>query len=139
MNHVHIKIPIRLAAEGNNVTKLVKGKRKAEHWSDKAKRVNQQKFLTITYLKQVLPRFLDTSINVTLTRHAPRKMDDDNIRMAFKAIRDAIAEYVTGCTTPGRADSDERISWNYCQEKTTDKEHYITIDICPIGAPSISQ
>lgn len=65
-----------------------------------------------------------------MTRLSPRLLDDDNLRSAFKWIRDEISV----CLIPekrttyidkngkvrevkGRADDDERICWAYKQEK----------------------
>ncbi len=53
---------------------------------------------------------------VRMTRIAPRALDDDNIRSAFKGIRDRISFYLTG-KDRGRGDSDPGITWIYAQEK----------------------
>jgi hypothetical protein len=58
-----------------------------------------------------------------MTRYAPRPYDDDNIRSAFKYVRDAISEFVLGLADnkaykAGRADNDPRLTWVYAQEKT---------------------
>lgn len=112
-----VKIPIRLVSEANS----------SEHWTKKSKRHKIQKFLVTSYLKtKVIP---ELPFCVTLTRFAPRPFDGDNLQTAFKYVRDALSEYVTGCNQAGMADSDPRITWEYKQEKTTGKEHYITIEI----------
>lgn len=54
--------------------------------------------------------------NVRLTRIG-RRLDDDNLRGALKYIRDAIAELLVPGLAIGRADDDERINWEYNQEK----------------------
>jgi len=46
-----------------------------------------------------------------------RKLDSDNLQGAFKYIRDAIAELLVPGLATGRADDDERITWEYAQEK----------------------
>lgn len=68
---------------------------------------------------------------VTMTRLSPRLLDDDNLRTAFKWIRDEISE----CIFPekrktyidkngkvrhikGRADDNNQVKWHYDQEKT---------------------
>ena len=65
-----------------------------------------------------------------MTRMGPRILDDDNLRFSLKWIRDEISE----CLIPekratyldkngklrhikGRADDDDRITWEYAQEK----------------------
>lgn len=48
---------------------------------------------------------------VTITRVAPRALDDDNLAYAAKAIRDGIADAL------GVRDNDPRVSWRYEQRK----------------------
>ena len=119
-----IKIPLKLESEANS----------NEHWSKSYKRHRMQKKIIRAYLKKeycspLLSVMFEIPICVTLTKYAPREFDSDNLQSAFKYIRDAISEYVTGCTIAGRADNDTRISWDYKQEKTKNKEYYITIEI----------
>lgn len=52
------------------------------------------------------------AFNVLLTRIAPGKFDDDNLRAAFKAIRDGVADALGF-----KDDSDPRLHWEYAQEK----------------------
>jgi len=73
---------------------------------------------------------------VTMTRISPRFLDEeDNLRMAFKWIKDEISECIfpekrkSYVTTKGkirhikgRADSDARITWKYAQEKSPTQE-----------------
>lgn len=47
---------------------------------------------------------------VTLTRLGGRRLDDDNLAGAFKALRDAIADWL------GLDDGDPRLAWRYGQE-----------------------
>lgn len=54
---------------------------------------------------------------VRLVRMAPRELDpDDNLRIALKWVKDAVAEVITQDFVPGRADGDKRIKWEYDQE-----------------------
>lgn len=114
---VFLKIPIRIVSEANS----------NEHWHKKAQRHTIQKNLVRLYLKQRQPFHLPC--NVTLTRYAPRKFDSDNLQTAFKYIRDAVSECITGCTIAGRADDDPRITWGYDQKKISKELPYITIEI----------
>lgn len=50
-------------------------------------------------------------LTVTLTRRAPRELDDDNLRAALKGVRDQIAEHM------GVDDRDPRVTWEYGQVK----------------------
>lgn len=113
------EIPIMTVSEANS----------SQHWSKKAKRHKQQQFfIRAAYEKYV--KELKLPCNVTMTRLAPRSLDDDNLTTAFKYIRDEISE----CIFPekrgryldkkgnyrkikGRADSDPRITWQYAQQK----------------------
>lgn len=112
-----IKIPIRLVSESNS----------NEHWTKKSKRHKIQKLLVKSYVERdKLPALPCT---VTFTRHAPREYDSDNLQSSCKYLRDQVSESLTKTTQAGRADSDPRIKWHYKQEKTKDKEHFVTIEI----------
>lgn len=54
---------------------------------------------------------------VTLTRVAPRALDDDNLAFAFKAIRDGAADAL------GVRDNDPRVSWRYAQARPEKGAH----------------
>jgi len=54
---------------------------------------------------------------IKLTRISPRMLDDDNLRGAFKWIRDAIADKIRPGFAPGRADDTEEMKWEYSQRK----------------------
>jgi hypothetical protein len=83
-----------------------------------------------------------------MIRIGGRELDeDDNLRMAFKWVKDEISEclipswrkvYVTPQgqvrEIKGRADSDKRISWQYAQEKG--KKLGIRIEITPASTES---
>jgi len=65
---------------------------------------------------------------VRLVRMAPRELDaDDNLRIALKWIKDAVAEVITQDFVPGRADGDKRIKWEYDQEFS--REYKVKIEI----------
>lgn len=60
---------------------------------------------------------------VTLVRIAPRELDDDNLRGAFKAMRDAVAEWL------GVDDADPRVEWAYGQKRAGPREYRVGIEI----------
>lgn len=68
---------------------------------------------------------------VTLSRIAPRQLDDDNLRTAFKALRDGIAARY------GIPDNDPRIRWEYGQERGRPKEYAARVTICEEGTPDL--
>lgn len=67
-------------------------------------------------------------IVVTLTRIAPRKLDEhDGLRDAFKAIVDGVADSL------GVKDNDPRVAWQYRQRSGKPREYAVQIDISPFG------
>lgn len=64
---------------------------------------------------------VDRGITVTFTRLAPRPLDDDNLRDAFKSVRDGVADAF------GVTDADKRFTWRYAQEKASPSRITITI------------
>lgn len=57
---------------------------------------------------------------VTITREAPRPMDDDGNVASAKAVRDQVAAWL------GYDDGDARIQWRYAQSKA--KNYAVTIE-----------
>lgn len=62
-------------------------------------------------------------LKITLTRIAPRALDDDNSIAGLKATRDMVAEIV------GSDDGDESLTWVYKQQKGKPKEYAVQIRI----------
>lgn len=87
------------------------------HWAAKAKLFKAQRRAVWASLMSVDGREelwgLGTGrcLRVTLTRVSPRKLDDDNLQAAFKAVRDEVARWL------GIDDGDPRVDWWYAQEK----------------------
>lgn len=92
------------------------------HWAKRARLVKAQRASTALMLRAnrlagrleghaTSLRVGDSRLAVTLTRVAPRQLDDDNLRGAFKAVRDEVAAYF------GVNDNDPRIEWRYAQAK----------------------
>jgi len=61
-------------------------------------------------------------IKVSMCRISPREYDYDNLVASMKEIRDKISDWLIPGLAPGRADSDERITWHYMQKKGEPKE-----------------
>jgi hypothetical protein len=79
-----------------------------EHWAVKAKRVDAQKRAT----RAKCPAWNGGPLLVvTLTRVAPRRLDDDNLRGALKSVRDAVASWLRV------DDASPLVRWEYGQEK----------------------
>lgn len=123
-------LPIRTVSEANS----------SEHWTAKSKRHKQQQFFIRALFKKH-GRGITLPCKVTLIRLSPRTLDDDNLCMAFKWIRDEISEcliphkkltYITKkgsvAKIKGRMDSDHRITWKYQQEPSKVAAIRIEID-----------
>lgn len=102
-----------------------------EHRAVKTKRHKQQQFfIRALFMHEATP--IQMPCTVKMIRLGPREMDEeDNLRMAFKWIKDEIGaclcpdKAVTYRTRKGRifenkghADGDKRITWQYGQEKS---------------------
>lgn len=90
-----------------------------EHWATRARRTKAHRAATIMALRVVHPGGHDLTWNkldgtnalvVTLTRYG-RRLDDDNLRGALKAVRDGIAEWA------GIDDGSSHWRWEYQQDK----------------------
>lgn len=99
--------------------KTVSEANSSEHWTKKSKRHKSQKrFIRLWSLENNI-KATTLPCTIRLTRLAPGNLDaDDNLRMAFKWIKDFIADEILPGQAPGRADSDKRITWEYSQEKS---------------------
>ena len=116
--------------------KIVSAANKREHWSAKAKRVKAERAAVTPAVRSALGVMaaLRTAVGspqrisylpavVTLTRIAPRPLDDDNNVSGMKAIRDGVADAL------GIDDADPRVTWRYAQAKGKPKEYALTIQI----------
>lgn len=111
-------VPIRTRSEANL----------REHWATKARRVKAQRTSTRLCLVAdsvehggVPPR---GRLVVTLTRVAPRELDDDNLRPALKAVRDETAAWLG---LPD--DRDPRVAWEYAQRRGKPGQYAVEITI----------
>lgn len=109
-----LNIPVRIKSECNTHT----------HWRDRYSRAKKQKASVIIHWLKATPK-VEMPCSIKLVRRSPRKLDDDNLRGAFKAIRDAIADLIVPGLAPGRAD--EQINWHYDQVK--DKGHSVDVEV----------
>lgn len=92
---MEFEIPCRIISEANS----------RDHWRRAKQRKDAQKqavaIATAYKDRPALPCV------VTLIRHGWRKQDDDNLRKTFKAIRDALADWI------GADDGSDEIEWRY--------------------------
>lgn len=107
-----ITIPIRIESTPNL----------REHWAARAKRTREQRAQThYAMVGAKMPRTLPCT--VTLTRIAPRTLDDDNHVAGCKGVRDAIAFLL------GADDADPRITWRYGQAKGAPKQYALQVEL----------
>lgn len=105
---MRVMIPIKTVSETNQ----------REHWTSRHRRRKAQRWAA----------FCHTPIHqlpcvVTLTRVAPRRLDDDNLRGALKAVRDGIADRL------GVDDADPRVEWRYGQRKGEPRQYVVEAEI----------
>lgn len=126
------EIPLKTVSESNC----------SENRWDKSRRHRQQQFFIRVLFNQET-REISVPCTITMTRIGPRFLDDDNLPMSMKWIRDEIGaslfpERVTTykkkngayATNKGHADSDPRIKWKYMQEKGPRQAIRIEFDPC---------
>jgi hypothetical protein len=85
---------------------------RGSHWNrtDRIKRHRELGAMIIA--KMLRPDDRKLPATITFTRYSPGILDDDNLRSAFKAIRDGIADAFKV------NDRDSRYTWVYKQEKS---------------------
>jgi hypothetical protein len=98
---ISIRIPLVTVSEAN-----ARG-----HWSLKAKRAKKQRSVTALTLKAFYRTPPEPPLVITITRIAPRNLDDDNLASAEKAVRDGVADWLC------QNDGDPRLTWRYAQER----------------------
>lgn len=103
-----VDVPVRIISEANS----------RQHWRKAAARKRLHRQTARLVLQQYArPMGESERFTVTLTRVAPRKLDDDNLASGFKAVRDGVADWL------GINDGSPRIRWEYAQHKG-DAGHY---------------
>ncbi len=78
-----------------------------EHWGSRARRTKRERSAA-RLICAAAPR---PPCIVTLTRLAPRRLDDDNLASALKGVRDGIADALRV------DDGDPRVVWRYAQRR----------------------
>ena len=116
-NYRMIKIPVRIISEANTQS----------HWTVKRKRQKKINMLLGSELNRLGTVFLPC--HVILTRIAPRAFDHDNLLYSLKNQRDVISDFLIPGLQMGRADNDERLSFEYRQEKGDPKEYALKIEL----------
>lgn len=103
-----VDLGLRIVSEANG----------REHWRKVAARKRAHRAMARLVLQMhARPMGEADQFTITLTRVAPRKLDDDNLASGFKAVRDGVADWL------GIDDGSPRIKWQYAQHKG-DAGHY---------------
>jgi hypothetical protein len=110
-------LPIHTISEANS----------SEHWTMKHKRHQIQK-RWIWFAFQDLQKKIILPCHIKLTRIGKRLLDSDNLPSSLKWVRDAVADHIIPGLKPGQADGDERISWEYGQQRGKEYAVIIRID-----------
>lgn len=97
---IDVIVPIRIESVAN----------KREHFMRRAARAKKHRRDTHIALRAATLDRPSLPLIVTLTRVAARVLDDDNLRSAFKAARDGVADWL------GVDDGSELVEWRYAQE-----------------------
>jgi hypothetical protein len=110
------ELPIRTVSE--NVYRR-------EHWSAIRRRTKAQRELSALLLNRQTNK-LEPPLMVVLTRIAPRRLDDDNLRGACKSVRDSVADWL------GFDDGNERaVSYHYEQEQRS--AYGVRVEVRQVG------
>ncbi len=125
---IRVTLPLKTISESNS----------RGHWAKKAARVASQRFVAATAVRPFVNRphkdgamaLPIEPIAITLTRVAPRRLDDDNLRGCLKAVRDGVADALE------MDDGNERISWRYGQERGRPGEYAVRIILEPTPRPA---
>jgi hypothetical protein len=108
-----------------------------EHWAPKSRRAAQARMIAkwscsapLCHLREGLAKGYTAGVVVTLTRIAPRALDDDNLRSALKAVRDGVTDALgLAC------DRDARLTWAYAQERGRPKEYAVRVVVSRRESP----
>jgi hypothetical protein len=106
-----VTVPVRLVSEANASQR--------EHWSHKHRRTKAVRGAVQAAL--MVHRAPPLPLDVTITRIAPRGLDDDNNVRACKAVRDQVAAWL------GVDDRDPRVTWRYGQERGKPRTYGVKI------------
>jgi hypothetical protein len=114
---LEVTLDIRLTSPLNGSQGVTRGAMFAESKRRKAQREKARWVL----LGALMAERVSLPVDVTITRIAPRKLDDDNLAASAKSLRDGIADAL-GCK-----DNDPRVTWTYAQAKGEPKQYAVRV------------
>jgi hypothetical protein len=91
-----------------------------------------QRYATYTWLSRLFVREAITwpAAVVTITRVAPRELDDDNLQSALKSVRDGIADWWDSAYKHGD-DRQTALIWCYAQKRGKPRQYGVDIVLRP--------
>ncbi len=98
-------IPIHTISEANV----------SQHWTKKKKRHDIQKRWVWVFFQRE-GHFIPLPCHIKLIRVGKKLLDDDNLPVSMKHIRDCIADNIFPGLPPGKADGRKELSWSYDQQ-----------------------
>lgn len=112
---ISVRLPIKLVSEANA----------HEFWRARQRRAKAQRTIARMALRVQCSGFLEWAGNatVTITRIAPRSLDDDNLAGSAKHVRDGVADAL------GINDRDPRVAWRYAQARGLPKDYAVQIEV----------
>ena len=109
-----VELPIRTISEAN--------RSRHEHWSTTAKRVKGQR-AAARGLTRIAIANKEPLLSITLTRIAPRQLDQGNLGRALKAVQDGVSDALR------IDDGSPAILWIYSQRKGRSNEYSVLVEI----------
>ncbi len=99
-----------------------------EHWAKRSKRARAHRLAALMSLCSGWPlesrqAWLEGCLVVTLTRVAPRALDDDGNVSSLKSVRDGVADAF------GVPDNDPRVVWRYAQRRGAPKTYAVEVEV----------
>lgn len=113
--NITVTVPVRIESSLN----------RREHWRVRANRNTSHRAAAFFALRAAVKRF-DPAILpcvVTITRIAPRALDDDNLAGGCKSVRDGVADWLAV------DDRDPRVRWVCAQRKGKPHEYSAEVRI----------
>jgi hypothetical protein len=115
---VLIVLPIRTVSESNQHT----------HWLPRARRAKAQRREAYLLCRHALALAPPLPLLITLTRIAPRSLDQGNLEVSFKAVQDGIADWMAGAPGKGQ-DRQSGLVWAYAQRKGAPRTYAVYVEI----------
>ena len=111
MKPITVELPLRIESTPNQ----------RMHWGAKARKARQHRHAVGWALRGIKPPA--GAVRITLTRIAPRALDDDNCAAGCKNVRDGVADWL------GIDDGSTLLHWVYAQERGAPKTYGVRIGI----------